>query len=557
MYRPEFSLKQFNQHSRKTRRSSVDGAAFIPILFVILICPSNRLEPTHAASHGKNEPEQHRLGEVNFPNSCTPSVHSKINDGVAFLHLFEYRQAADTFRRISTEEPQCAMAYWGKAMSLYEPLWSWPDRNTFAEGLADIEMAEAQTTVTPREHAYIEVARVFYQKAPQWNQVSRIKAFSEAWEKLYRQYPDDVDGGAFYGLSLVTLAEIGVDEIDNRKRAITVLDALFRAAPEDPGPAHYLIHAADTAELAPKGLDAAREFAHVAPDSAHALHMPSHIFVRLGLWRDSIESNRASAAAAAAATRAGLADIRYEIHAMDFLNYSYLQAGDATAATRVTEDLTSVRGATAQQIAFYQADFRARAALELHQWKSAQALTVPQGEPLGQETTVWVRTIGAARNGDVAEAQGNLVRLEEIVAVVDRKWKRRGPRSNDDDIRVAEARSWLSYAQGHTDEALRGLRHAADSEGRARVEALSMPAREMLADMLLASHEASEALREYEQTLRESPKRFDALYGAARAAESMGQPNEARKYFAMLIGSALPSADRPELEQARAYLAAK
>jgi len=496
------------------------------------------------------------LGKVNFPTSCAPRVQSQIEEGVALLHSFQYRQAENTFTEVTKQEPHCAMAYWGKAMSLYEQLWDWPDAKEFAEGRKDIDIAEKQKALTPRERAYLDVARVFYQKKPEWDQDTRMKAFADAWEKAYRQFPDDTEAAAFYALSLVALAEEGVDETANRKRAIAVLDPLFRAAPDDPGPAHYLIHAADTPELAPQGLDAARRYAGIAPDSAHALHMPAHIFVRLGLWQESIASNVASAKAAAEATRTGRADMHYQVHAMDFLDYSYLQAGDESAARQVTEDLKNVVGASPHQIADHQADFRARAALELHQWKEAESLPVPNSKPRWQETTYWVRAIGAARNGDLAEAQTDLAKLEEVVAALAGNAKKKGPSSNDDDIHVQEARAWVAFAQGKVDDAVKMLHATADADDAQEVEAISMPAREMLADMLLESKRAPEALHEYEVTLRESPNRFDALYGAAHAAESAGHAGDARKYFAKLVASSIPSADRPELQEARTYIAA-
>jgi tetratricopeptide (TPR) repeat protein len=535
--------------------SRLDDAMLIAILLVIFVGGMDSGLARPQPDFQEEAASGHALGKVNFPTSCAPRVQSRLDEGLALLHSFQYLQAENTFAWVSTQEPLCAMAFWGKAMSRYEQLWTWPDARTFAVGREDIEVAEAQTAITPRERAYIDVARVFYQKDPGLGQVARMKAFSEAWEKAYRQFTNDTDVGAFYGLSLVALAQIGVDESNNRKRAIAVLDSLFRAAPDDPGPAHYLIHAADTPELASQGLEAARQFARIAPDSAHALHMPSHIFVRLGLWRESIASNRASAKAAGDATRTGRADMHYQVHAMDFLQYSYLQAGDETAALRVTEDLTKVVGASGRQIALYQGDFRARAALELHHWKDAESLIVPSGEPRAQEIAYWVRAIGAARSGDVAEAQRDLVKLEECVAGLRQQSKRIGSSGDDNDTHVQEARAWIAFAQGKFDDATQTLRAAANSEDRDRVDSISMPAREMLADMLLESGKSTEALREYELTLRESPNRLDALYGAAHAAESLGQPESARQYFVKLLMASIPSADRPEIKEARAYTA--
>jgi hypothetical protein len=518
------------------------------------ICLRLRADSLRAAPPAAAGPVD-SLGKVSFPTSCAPRVQSGIEESVALLHSFQYRQAENTFTEVSKQEPHCAMAYWGKAMSLYEQLWDWPNAKQFAEGRKDIDTAEKQKAVTAHERAYLDAARVFYQKEPDWDQDARMKAFSDAWEKVYREFPKDTEAGAFYGLSLVALAEEGVDETANRNKAIAVLDPLFRAAPDDPGPAHYLIHAADTPALAPQGLDAARRYASIAPDSSHALHMPAHIFVRLGLWQESIDSNRAAAKAAAEATRTGRADMHYQVHAMDFLDYSYLEAGDEAGAQHVMEDLKNVVGANAQQIANRQADFRARAALELHQWKAAESLTLPE-QPRWQETTYWVRAIGAARNGDVAEAQKDLAKLVEVTAGLDEKGKKKGPSSDDNNIRVQEAKAWIAFAQGKNDEAERILRAAADSDDSQEVESTSMPAREMLADMLLEAKRPADALHQYEVTLRESPNRFDALYGAAHAADSAGQAGDARKYFVKLVAVCIPSADRPELQEARTYIAA-
>jgi tetratricopeptide (TPR) repeat protein len=500
------------------------------------------------------------FGKVSFPTSCASRVQSQIEEGVALLHSFQYREARSTFAEVSKQDPHCAMAYWGKAMSLYQQLWGWPGARAFAKGHEDIETADKLTALTPRERAYIDVARLFYHALPDGGQDARMEAFSEGWERVYREFPKDTDAGAFYGLSLVALAEAGVDEAANRKKAIAVLDPLFRAAPNNPGPAHYLVHAADTPDLAPQGLDAALRYASIAPDSAHALHMPSHIFVRLGLWRESIKSNRASAKAAAEAAQIGFADIRYQVHAMDFLHYCYLQAGDKAAADEVTEDLENVVGAGAEQITNYQADFRARAALELHRWKDAESLA-PAGQPRSQENTYWVRAIGAARNGKTTQALRDLQKLEEVVAALHEKsndmatsMNDMAPSSNEDATHVQEALAWIAFAQGKVDEAVRTLRAAADHE---KVQSLSMPAREMLADMLLLSKRAPEALYQYELALRESPNRFDSLYGAAHAAESADRPEATRKYFTQLLAASIPSADRPELHEAKTCLKAK
>jgi len=483
------------------------------------------------------------LGKVNFPTSCAPAAQSRLDDAVALLHSFQYREAEAAFTGISAHDPHCAMAYWGMAMSYYQQLWGWPNEHAFAKARADIELAEQQPGATSRERAYIEVASLFFEQQPGADRIVIMQAFSEAWAKVHREYPSDIDAGAFYALSLVALAQNGVDDTANRRKAIAILNPLFRAAPQNPGVAHYLIHAADTPELAPLGLEAARRYASIAPDSAHALHMPSHIFVRLGLWRESINSNIASAKAAAEAARKGPEEISYQVHPMDFLNYCYLQAGDEAAARRVTEDLKDVIGASPEQIANYRADFLARIALETHHWSDAESL-VAADQPRSEENTYFVRTIGASRNHHAEAAQRDLEKLEQLAAGLEEE-------NSEVNTQLEEARAWVAFAQGRAVIAIHLLRVAANNE---KLTTLSMPAREMLADMLLESGHAAESLREYELSLDEAPNRFDSLFGAARAARPAGHPEEARKFYSQLIAVSLATADRPELREARVFL---
>src|SRR5579864_6659282 len=290
------------------------------------------------------------LGSVSFPISCAPAVQSTFNQGVALLHSFQYQESEQTFTQVAQQDPQCAMAYWGEAMSLYHQLWDWPSADTLKQGLQDTIQAQKLRAQTDRERMYIVSAGVFFQDNANLSRASRVKAYSDWMNRIFTKYPDDVNAGAFYALSLITLQGKKADELANRKQAIDILDKLFAIAPNHPGVAHYLIHAADTPELASQGLVAARKYAKIAPDSSHALHMPSHIFVRLGLWQESIDSNLAAASAAAEATQKHLGEAHYQFHAMDFLDYSYLQMGEESKAQQIVDDLTKVPGAGARQI---------------------------------------------------------------------------------------------------------------------------------------------------------------------------------------------------------------
>src|SRR5258707_3696912 len=257
-------------------------------------------------------------------------------------------------------------------MTHYEQLWEFPSQKALKHGAKDIADAQAAGASTERERGYIAAAAAFYLADGKFSETQRVQAFSAALAGLHKQFPDDVNAAAFYALSLLALAEQQeVDAQPNRKAAIAILEPLCRKAPDNPGPAHYLIHATDTAEFASQGLEAARAYSKIAPDSSHALHMPSHIFVRLGLWQESISSNIAAAASAAKATQEHRGEPHYQFHALDFLNYSYLQSGQESKARELVKELGSVPGADHESLAEHQAWLAARNALELHRWKEA------------------------------------------------------------------------------------------------------------------------------------------------------------------------------------------
>jgi hypothetical protein len=529
-------------------------------LTVLAACGAGTL-----ASSGPRNPKQAaaggNLGAVSFPISCAPDVQSKFDTAVALLHSFQYQQAEQAFQDIAKDDPSCAIVYWGEAISLYHQLWDWPSAETLAEGRADILKAFRPAAKTEREREYVRAAAIFFQDNPKLSHAQRLGAYSEVMGKLFKKYDDDVNAGAFYALSLVAMpTDNKADELANRKAATDILSKLFVVAPRNPGVAHYLIHAADTPELAPQGLAAARRYAKIAPDSSHALHMPSHIFVRLGMWQDAIASNLAAADSAARATAARLADADYQFHAMDFLDYAYLQSGQAAKARALVDELKNVVGASAQDIASDQAQFAARNALELRKWKEAAALAIPAVPLTDQDATYHVRGIGAARSGDAVGAQADLQKLKEIHAAQRAERMQHGYSMHSDsgeNVGEQEVAAWIAFAQGKNDDAVKQMRAAADREDAAGVDSLAMPAREMLGDLLMELHRPADALDAYKTALKESPKRFDSLDGAALAAEAAGKAAEARQFYAQLVAVCGPGADRPELEDARVYLAKK
>ena len=524
------------------------------VFLVLLVRPS----ATRADGSVDASPSD-QLGRVNFPTSCTTEVQPAIEKGVALLHSFQYTESEKTFADAATRDPKCAIAHWGKAMALYYQLWEFPNDKTLKEGRKEIEKAQKLHPATLREQGFISAAAAFFQKKSKMTHAERAQAYATALEHFYSENSGDAEIGAFYALSLVALAY--ADEpntLADQKKAISVLEPLLLQHPDHPGVAHYLIHAADRPELASQGLEAARRYAAIAPDSAHALHMPSHIFVRLGLWQDSIASNIAANTSGAHAAELHLAESHYQTHAMDFLSYSYLQSGQEAKAREVIEHTAHVVGADEENKAEHRAYLAARTALELHRWKEAAALPIPALRKSWQDTTFWARAIGAARSGDVAGAESAVKELAQLVADREKRSKKSGYTVSTEkatDLREAEA--WLSFAKGKSDEALQELRAAADHQDKNGGESVSIPAREMLADMLLELKRPAEALAEYKTDIKNSPNRFDALLGAARAAQASGDATVAQSSYAQLASICSRGADRPELAEAKTYLAQK
>jgi len=527
------------------------ASAFGLLCFCLALQPANLRADTVSAA----PPDQ--LGKVNFPTSCTAEVQPTIEKGVALLHSFQYTESEKTFADAATRDSKCDMAYWGKAMALFYQLWEFPGDKKLKEGRKDITKALKLRSANPREQGFLDAAAAFFQKKSKLTHSERIKAYSDSLERFYAQSSGDAEIGAFYALSLVSLSY--ADEpnmLAHQKKAISVLQPLLQQYPDHPGIAHYLIHATDRPELAAQGLEAARRYAAIAPDSAHALHMPSHIFVRLGLWQDSIASNIAANTSGAHAAEMHLAESHYQTHAMDFLSYSYLQSGQEAKAREVIEHTDHVVGASEENKAGDRAYLAARTALELHRWKEAAALPIPAIRKNWNDTTYWARAIGAARSGDVAGAEADVKELSQLVAGREKRARKEGyGASNEKATDLREAEAWLAFAKGKSEEALQELRAAADRQDKNGGESVSVPAREMLADMLLDLKRPADALTEYKTVLKNSPNRFDGLLGAARSAQAAGDAGGAQSFYAKLTEICGSDADRPELAESRSFVA--
>jgi len=509
-------------------------------------------------------PQSSGFGTVHFANSCSAQVQKDFDAAVAMLHSFQYGLAEKTFSQVAQEDPQCAIAYWGAAMSLYHQLWDWPSAESLEKGREYLERA-APLRKNEREAAYLNAAMTFFQPQENLGRVSRTQAYSTAMLHVHERYPQDADATAFYALALLTLPAQAPGGAANQKKAIGLLQNLFADQPEHPGAAHYLIHAADTAELAHLALPAALRYAQIAPSSPHALHMPSHIFVRLGMWPESIASNLASLAAADEATRSlrddGSGDA---MHAMMYLAYSYLQTGQDEDARELSERVSALPGATANDIINNRSILEALYAVETHDWKQASALTLrPTAFPYARVRTFWARAIGAARTGDIASARQNLKKLDEARAgmlaymrSVDTQMHMGHSGNSDVSVQQLEARAWLAWAEGRSAEALNLMRAATSKEEYFSVESRTVPAYEMLGDMLLELHRPRPALIAYAAALKAAPGRFNAVSGAARASRAVGNRDKARFYYAMLMKCCSPLTRRPELGEAKLFLAA-
>jgi hypothetical protein len=508
--------------------------------------------------HEALTPEQ--LGTVHFPVSCGPAVQKPFERGVALLHSFWYEEAQKEFETISQENPQCAMAYWGIAMSQWHQLWNEPDASTLAAARKDLKKAQQQKSTTERERDYIAALRTFYQDG-ELDHHARAVAYSKAMEGVYRRYPDDREAAAFYALSLLASEPDDDTTFANRKQAAEVLEKLFAVEPKHPGVAHYLIHSYDKPQLAALGVNAARSYAKIAPAAPHALHMPSHIFARIGLWQDDIDSNLASIAATRKTSAMHMGGEGHQFHAMDFLVYAYLQSGREADASRVIEEVKAMppmkdmygTGFDPRTSALIK--FTAIYALELHHWADAAAL---QPDPKATEgdasITYWARAIGSARSGDIVSARNDVEQIESIHRALIKKNKRNFAQAIEHDRQEAEA--WINHADGKDEQAVEILRTLAEHEEATGEEPEGIPAREMLADLLLDSKHPEQALVEYEADLKFNPNRFNGLYGAARAAESAGQNAKASEFYGQLLKVCEGSrSERPELSHARELVA--
>ena len=514
--------------------------------------------------HPHEELTAAQLGTVSFPVSCAPDVQKAFERGVALLHSFWYEEAEKEFQQIATDDPHCAMAHWGIAISRWHQLWNQPDAKMIERGVDEVH--QAKTTdgrATAREKAYIAAIAAFYGGSKRVKHEARAKAYSDAMKKVYETYPGDHEAAAFYALSLVASEPHEDATFANRKQAAAILEKLFAIAPDHPGVAHYLIHSYDKPQLAQLGLPAARRYAQIAPAAPHALHMPSHIFARVGLWQDDVNSNLASIAATRKMAAMHMGGEGHQYHAMDFLFYAYMQSGRDADAKALIEEIRALPdkhddmyGKGYDPHAAALAHLSALYPIEMHDWTGAAALPATEVAGTAESSmTYWARAIGSAHLRKPDDVRKDIAEIESIhKKLVAEKSEFAG--AVEDDRKAAQA--WLVFAEGKYDDAVEALRPIADKEDSLGEEPEGIPAREMIADMLLEAKRPQQALAEYQTDLKLHPNRFDGLYGAARAAEAAGKQKDATEYYALLLtvcdGS---NSTRPELSRARELVAKK
>jgi tetratricopeptide (TPR) repeat protein len=502
---------------------------------------------------------QEKLGNVSFPTSCDPKVQAQFERGVAMLHSYWFTEAGKVFDAVAKQDPSCVMAYWGYAVNLLGNSLSAPPSAKDAQMAWEaLERARAVGAKTPRERDWIEALSAYFRDHDKVSVDDRLLAYTKAMEQMTQRYPDDFEVWTYYALTLQASAPKTDKAYTNQLKAAGILEKLLKQNPQHPGVAHYLIHAYDYPPLADKGIGAARRYAGIAPAAPHARHMPSHIYSMVGLWEDSIASNRSA-----------LEVQRDYYHAMDFIVYAHMQLGQDVKAKAMIDavdkigrddlllkdDLPNLGSYTGLAV------IPARYVIERADWKAAAALpAVPTKRAMADSLIRFTRGLGMARSGDVAGAQREIEAIQGFKAALlkakDAYW---AARSEEQILAIS---AWVALAEGARDQAVKFMRAAADGEDgsvkHVAMENRLYPMRELFADLLLETGQAAPALREFEAALKENPNRYRGLYGAAQAADAAGERQKAESYFTKLVKVAEKAdSDRPEIAKAKMFLAKK
>jgi hypothetical protein len=501
------------------------------------------------------ESADQQLGTVHFATSCNDTAQRRFDRAMRYQHSFWYKASREIFEETLKADPDCGIAYWGIALSLWNNPHFPPPAPNLAPALAAIEKGKAAGAKSERERDYIDALAVLYTGYDKIDYRTRLQAYLKAMEALAAKYPDDEEAQIYYAITLNVSASPADKTYAQQLKGAAILEPIFKRQPQHPGVAHYLIHLYDYPPIADHGLDAARRYAAIAPGAPHAQHMPSHIFTRVGYWKESIASNLASTKAARADKEA--VD---QLHAMDYMVYAYLQLARDPEARAVIDDM--VQAATAgfdvYGGSFALAASPARYAIERGDWKAAAALELrPSKFPAIPAITHFARALGAARSGNPEAAKADVARLVEsrdkLREAKDAYW------ADQVDIQRQVASAWVLHAEGKYDDALAAMKAAAEAEDKTEKSPVTpgplAPARELYGDMLLERGMAKEALAAYQASMAKEPNRFNGFVGAAKAAQALGDKATAKADYEKLLAMADSNSDRPALAAARAFVA--
>jgi tetratricopeptide (TPR) repeat protein len=511
----------------------------------------NAVDPVIAAVQPAGFAKQ--LGTVNFPVSCNGEAAAMVERGVALLHHMSYIESNTLFSQAAEVDPNCAMAYWGTGMTYIHPLWSdQPSDEQILQGQKLVAQARSVSDITAREDAYIDALDSYYKNGLGRGEGERLIDFDRAWEKVYRSYPEDLEAAAFYALMHLAPPRFQAKnkEFVNQKESTEIVKAVLDRVPDHPGAHHYIIHANDFPELADRALAESYNYGKIAPDVPHALHMPSHIFTRRGMWRESVELNtRASAAGLAQSNEIEEIVVHYP-HALDYLVYAHLQVGDDPSAEAIRDILrtldASFHPVNMSASGYALAAIPARVVLEQGNWVQAAQLEsgLPTSFPWGEEHAAfesliqYARAIGGARSDDLDTTRKAIEEIERLgdwvhTNLSDPYWY------SQVDVQLLASRAWLAYAEGAVEEGLELMREAAEIENSTDKASVTpgevLPASEMLGDMLREQARYRDALQSYRDVLEISPNRFNSLFGAGHAAELSGDHELARNYYSQLV----------------------
>lgn len=553
---------------------SITKTVFLIFILTFLGCKNNKPNPDLASLDllrgelllcGDGQ-----FGELKFSLSCSYETRADFDLAVALLHSFQYAEAEKSFVKVIDADPNCPMAYWGVAMSIYHAAWFPPTEKDLIKGSQVLAVAK-QLSMDEKQRDYINAIDAFYTDWQNLDHKTRAKRFEVEMEKIHLKYPEDIEAAIFYTLALYTTRDRVGKEYKNEIKAGKILESLFSDNPNHPGIAHYIIHNYDNPVLAQKGLETARRYAKIAPSSSHAQHMPSHIFTRLGIWEESIQSNIQSAESARCYTQAmGINKGFYEeLHAIDYLVYAYLQKGDNTKAEEQYElinKLKSFYSTTITAVIYPIAAIPSRLALENKNWERAVNLELQEMD-LDWEQFPWqkaihhfARALGAAHTKDFALVEKEIEILsklhQNLVAENDRS---KFIQVKQVEIQIKTAQAWMDFTKGNQDKGLAFMKEAVAMERKTSIHPVTpgdvLPAIELLGDMLLEMNRPKEALTAYQENLNKHPERFNGIYGAAVAAKQSGNQEKAVTYYKQLLELAKDSnSNRPELEEAKKFI---